>query len=225
MHERYAGDIGRFNRTYGSALASFEALERAAGWRLSVDPSNRAETADNMAFLERVVDRYYTVAVRAIRRHDPNHLIVGDKLNGNTDAPDAIVKLAARHMDLIFYQMYGYWEEQKPLLDRWSRLAGKPLFNGDSSYSVPYDQMPDPYGPHCRDQEERAQRAWEFGANAFARPDFVGWSWCGWMDGLKTQQKDKQHSGLQDPWGRYYKPVTDALRRVSGNMYEMARKG
>mgnify|MGYP001586340862 CR=1 FL=1 len=223
MRERYRGAVAGFNRAYSARFESFEALEQAVNWRPQADPANAAETADNLFFLDRVVDRYYSVAVAAIRKYDRDHLIVGDKLNANTDTPDSIVKLAARHMDLVFYQMYGYWEEQKPIIERWSRLTGKPLFNGDSSYSVPYEQMPNPYGPHCRDQRERAQRTLEFGRNAFARPDFVGWSWCGWMDGLKTNQPEKQHSGLQDPWGRYYTPATDALKRISASMYDIAR--
>jgi len=225
MRERYGNEVARFNRTYGTTFDSWQALERTTGWRPETDPHNTAEREDNVAFLGRVVDRYYTVAVAAIRRYDRHHLIVGDKLNGNTDPQDAIVKLAAQHMDLIFYQMYGYWEEQKPLLDRWSRLTGKPMFNGDSSYAVPYDDMPNPYGPHCRDQQERARRFREFGENAFARPDFVGWSWCGWIDGLKSHQKEKQHSGLQDPWGRYYRPLTDAMAAFSARMYDIARGG
>jgi hypothetical protein len=129
-------------------------------------------------------------------------------------------------MDLIFYQMYGYWEEQQPLLDRWSRIASKPLFNGDSSYAVPYEEMPNPYGPHCKDQQERARRFKDFAQNAFARKDFVGWTWCGWMDGLKTQrqQSEKQHGGLQTPKGKFYPPLTNAMEDFAPRMYEIARR-
>jgi hypothetical protein len=225
MRERYGGEIARFNGAYATAFESWEALERATRWRPDTDRSNAHEAADNLAFLARVVDRYYTVAVAAIRKYDRNHMIVGDKLNANTDPQDALVKLAGRHMDLVFYQMYGHWEEQKPLLDRWSRLTGRPMFNGDSSYALPYKEMPNPYGPHCRDQQERARRFREFGENAFARPDFVGWSWCGWIDGLSSHQKEKQHSGVQDPWGRCYQPLTGAMASFSARMYDVARAG
>jgi hypothetical protein len=224
MRELYGGDITRFNVVYGTAFSSFEALEHALNWRPQTDANNALETRDNLFFLERVVERYYAVAVASIRRYDPNHLVLGDKLNGNTDTPDSIVRLAGRHADLVFYQMYGFWEEQKPKLDAWSRLTGKPLFNGDSSYAVPYDQMPDPYGPHCASQQDRARRFLEFGENAFARSDFVGWTWCGWIDGLKAQQQEKQHSGVQDPWGNYYRPLTQAMAGFSNRLYDLARR-
>lgn len=225
MRGFYHGNIQEFNLAYGTRFASFDALRQAVNWRPTVDASNEKEKRDNNAFLLRVIDRYYEVAVAAIRKHDPNHLIVGDKLNGNTDTPDEIVALAARHADLVFYQMYGYWEEQKPKLDAWSKLTGKPLFNGDASYAVPYDQMPNPYGPHCRTQEERARRFDDFAKNAFARKDFVGWTWCGWIDGWKTQrqQAEKQHGGLQTPWGEYYQPLTDAMGRFAPRIYDIAK--
>jgi len=60
-------------------------------------------------------------------------------------------------MDCLFYQSYGCYGEQQAAMDRWSELTGKPLFNGDSSYSVPNETMPNPLGPHCESQEERAR--------------------------------------------------------------------
>lgn len=72
-------------------------------------------------------------------------------------------------------------------------------------------------------QQERAARFLEFGENAFARSDFVGWTWCGWIDGLKAQQQEKQHSGVQDPWGNYYRPLTQAMAGFSNRLYDLAR--
>lgn len=222
MHKLHGGDIIAFNRAYGASFSSFEELQRTKSWRPRADPQNRTETRDNLAFLEKVVDRYYSVAAAAVRRYDPNHLIVGDKLNGNTDPQDALVKLAGKHMDVLFYQMYGHWEEQRPLVDRWSSLTGKPLFNGDSSYAVPYPEMPNPYGPHCASQQDRARRFTEFAEHAFARPDFVGFTWCGWIDGLAAYQREKQHGGLQTPCGGHYQPLTSAMARFSERMYFIA---
>ena len=109
-------------------------------------------------------------------------------------------------MDLVFYQGYGYYSEQRDALDRWSRLTGKPLFNGDSAFSVPSEQMPCPLGPHCRDQQDRDRWSVDFAEQALARSDFVGWNHCGWMDGWKSipGKEVRQHSGLQDPFGRLH---------------------
>lgn len=224
LRELYGDDIQAFNRTYDAAFDSFDALCRAVGWRLEVDPENAGEQRDNARFLEQIVDRYYTIAIDALRSVDPHHLILGDKLNGNTGVPDEIVRVVGRHVGALFYQFYATFADQEPLLDRWPALADVPLFNGDSSYSVPNERMPHPNGPHCANQEERARVSDAFARRAFARAEFVGWNWCGWMDSWKTYpgQEARQHSGLQDPFGRHYRPMVETFSRFSAEMYDVA---
>ena len=225
VRQIYGGDIAAFNSAYRTGFGSFDALAGASGWRPRTDPANPDETRDNHRFLTRVVERYYQVATRSIRRYDRNHLILGDKLNGNTDTPDSIIGLAGRYMDVIYYQTFGAYAEQKPHLDRWARVTRKPFFNGDSSYSVPTPEMPDPYGPHCKDQQERARRSLEFAESAFARPDFVGWSHCGWMDGSTSLpgQSFKQHAGLQTAMGVYHEPMRRAFADFSERLCVVAK--
>jgi hypothetical protein len=220
VEEHHGGDIEHFNAAYDAEFESFDALAAATNWRPDVDPGNDAELRDNAAFLERVVERYYEVTTAAIRRHDPNHLILGDKLNGNTGVPDAIVSIVGSHVDVLFYQWYSHYDEQQTVLDRWRDLTGKPLFNGDSSFSVPDENMPVPLGPHCADQEQRAQAFTQYATSAFARPDFVGWNWCGWMDSWEVSQPGRQHSGVQTAFGEHYEPLRSAMAEFSAGMYD-----
>ena len=224
VRELYSDDIAKFNAAYGTGFASFGALASAVDWRPDADLDNADETRDSTEFLKRVVERYYQETTRAIRKYDPNHMILGNKINGNVNTPDFIIELADRYMDLIFYQTFGYYDEQKEHLDRWAKVTGKPFFSGDSSYSVPGEGMPDPYGPHSKDQQERARVSLEFAEKAFARPDFVGWSHCGWMDSSTELpgQDIKQHSGLQDIRGKYHEPMLEALSDFSRRMYDIA---
>jgi hypothetical protein len=224
LRQRYRDHIEDFNRAYGTAFPDFAALTAAAAWRPESDPSNAAEREDNAAFLSDVVDRYYTTAVAAIRRHDANHLILGDKLNGNTDGADTVMPIVSRYTDVVYYQAYGSWDEQRRLVDRWAAATGKAVWNGDGGFSVPTPMMPNPYGPHCRTQAERARRLSELGANAFRHPAFVGWHVCGWMDMWKTFEgkQHKQHAGLQTVHGEAYPPVRAALARLSARMYDLA---
>ena len=169
------------------------------------------------------MDRCYEVAVGAIRSFDTNHLVFGDKLNGNTNTPDEIVRLADKHMDLIFYQYYAFLEDQQELLARWTRLTDKPFFMGDSSLSVPSDEAPDPYGPHCRSEEDRAARFTRT-FDRSVRPPLLRWlePWCGWMDSWRDLQDSKQHSGLQTPFGEFHQPMARAMKAFSERMYDVA---
>lgn len=224
MRLRYDGDVRSFNRAYGVEFGSFDALLAAARWRPAADPACAEEARDNDAFLKEILERYYRAMVAVIRRHDPHHLILGDKLNGNTDTPDFAVATAARFADVVFYQWYGYYGEQKTRLDEWSRLTGKPLFNGDGSYSTPGAEMPRPLGPHSPTEEDRAARTREYAERAFARPDFIGWSYCGWMDSWKAMpgKEMRQHAGLQDPFGNRHEPMVRALKGFAARLYGVA---
>ena len=219
----HGDDVESFDAAYGTDFGSFGELQGAVEWRPLVDETNETELRDNAEFLLEVVDRYYETAVGAIRRYDGTHLILGNKLNGNTGVPDGIVRLAGKHMDLVFYQYYGRYGEQAATLDGYAELTGKAVLNGDSAYSAPDEHMGNPYGPHCRDQEERAEWFREFATQAFARPEFVGWNWCGWMDSWEERQINKQHSGIQDPFGRKYEPITGAMAEFGARMYTIAR--
>jgi len=224
MRQRYQENIGAFNKTYTTKFAKWQDLENTTNWRPDFDTRNGKELEDNNAFLEEVVDRYYSVMTTAIKRHDPNHLILGDKLNANTDAAETVAHITSKYTDLVFYQQYGRWQEQRNLLIRLSEASGKPLFNGDGGFNTPYENMPNPHGPHSMDQVHRADETILFASNAFAREDFVGWTVCGWVDTWKTMpgKQYKQHGGLMDAFGKPYQHYQDAIKSFSGRLYQTA---
>ncbi len=220
----YAGEIGDFNATYDTHFDSFDALARAEQWRPHTDLSNANETRDNIEFLQRVVRKYYQTAREAIRRYDPNHLFFGDKINANTDALDTILPVTSQLTDLVFFQMYARYEVQKPGLDRWSQRVDMPFVNGDSAYTMITDEMPRPYGPVADSLEQRIEWTEEFFRNAFARPEFVGWHYCGLIDANNRipSKVDRQHSGLMGGFGEPYAGLRDALKECSESMYRIA---
>ena len=58
----------------------------------------------------------------------------------------------------------------------------------------------------------------------FARPCYVGWNWCGWMDSWKDLQDSKQHGGLQTPFGESHEPMRKAIAEFSATMYDIATR-
>lgn len=160
------------------------------------------------------------MACEAIRAVDRNHLIFGDPLNANTGVPDEVVSVIAKHTDLIAYQYYGDYDEQSSILDGWAILTDKPFFHTDSCFSVAEEEMPDPIGPTCPDQDARARRTLDFATQAFSRPDFLGWNWCGWIDAWRGWKEDRQHSGLQDPFGNHHHPMSETLAQFGARLYD-----
>ncbi len=224
MRDIYRGSIAEFNATYSTSFDSFDALASAKNWRAHTDLSNGNETRDNVEFLKRVVAKYYQTTRDAIRRYDPNHLFLGDKLNANTDTVDTVLPITSQYTDVVLYQMYGRYEVQNPGLDRWSKAVDQPFINGDSSFTMITEFMPRPYGPVADSLKQRAKWTAEFFLQAFARPDFVGWHYCGLIDATQQvpRKQDRQHSGLLNGYGEPYPELLKAIKGCADELYEIA---
>jgi hypothetical protein len=224
IKNKYSSNIQSFNIVYGTNFKDFEELKNKADWRWTSDLQNESEQADNHSFLLKILEKCYSIETQSIKKYDPNHLILGDKLNGNTDTPKDIIEVSAKYFDLVFIQHYAFWNELEGFLNKISTVTDKPILQGDASAHVPYENMPNPYGPHCKNQEERTEKIKEMYLNAFARKDFIGWHWCGWMDSWELGgQVGKQHGGLQDPFGNFH-PVANFLKEFSKKMYSVAQQ-
>lgn len=224
MRDIYRGQIRDFNDIYDTQFGSFDALQAASNWRPDTDLSNGNETRDNIEFLKKVVAQYYQTARDAIRRYDPSHLFVGDKLNANTDSIDTVLPITAQYTDIVFYQMYARYEVQRPGLDRWSKIVDQPIINGDSAFTMITETMPRPFGPVADSLSQRAEWTAEFFLRAFARKDFVGWHYCGLIDAPNRipRKKDRQHSGLLDGYGEPYSELRKVLKSCADEMYSIA---
>ncbi|GAB6167097.1 hypothetical protein JCM19992_30970 [Thermostilla marina] len=224
IRELYRDRIEEFNTVYGTSFAAFTELLHARNWRPETDLANANETRDNVVFLQRTIEQYYRTARDAIRRYDPNHMFFGDKINANTDSLDTVLPITAKYTDVVFYQMYARYEVQEPGLDRWSRRVHKPFINGDSAFTMITEHMPRPYGPVADDVIQRAEWTEEFFRRAFARPDFVGWHYCGLIDApnLVPRKRDRQHSGLIDGFGNPYPELKRAIRACTRDLYDLA---
>lgn len=89
-------------------------------------------TADDVAFLNRIADVYYTCVVGELRKADANHLILDDRLMALPNwTPDSILVTAAKHVDVISFQPMGTRTMLRDCLDRVHRLTGKPVLLAD----------------------------------------------------------------------------------------------
>ena len=222
MKEKYT-NIQSFNLVYHTGFTSWDALLEARNWSPVKSSREIGDGEDNMAFLLDILQQYYKVAYATIRKYDSNHLIFGDIINAQTPPPDEVVSLMTGYSDVVTYQFYGDYDEQVRLIDRWSEMSGKPLFHADSSFSVPYKEMPNPIGAVCPDTATRANRFIDFATRAFPRHDFIGWNWCGWMDAWEQWKPQRQHSGLQDPFGNYHHPMPEAMSWFGSRLYDFGR--
>ena len=220
--------IEAFNRVYRTRFQSWDELFGAKNWREDVYPKSPKEKADNERFLLLCVDEYYKRAKEAFRKYNPNHLFFGDKINGNTNGMDSVLAVTSRYTDCVNFQYYAELDAHKKSMDRWSRLktVDQPILNGDSAFTVPTETMPNPFGPHCKSQGERARMTLQYMQDSLLRKDFVGWHMCGIIDTIKTMPSKEynQHQGLMTIKGDFYSEMEAALKRISENLYAYASR-
>ncbi|MBT3291216.1 MAG: hypothetical protein HN849_02875 [Victivallales bacterium] len=82
--------------------------------------------------LARTAARYYQVAHDAIRRYDPNHLILGDRYEGSALVPNQVLLAATPYMDVMCFQYFRTTGEICADFQRWHELTGKPILLADA---------------------------------------------------------------------------------------------
>lgn len=166
-----------------------------AGWDGPLEDSARA---------------YYRVATEAIRRHDPNHLILGDRYGTRAGAPDPVLDAMAEHVDVLSVQTFPgrAVDSAMTTISRWHDRTGLPVLVADTGNWCPTTMSPHRTGSEP-DQAARAE-GYELLATTFAAEDWIlGWHWCGYVE------NPQRGFGLKDPWDEPYAELVERVTQVN----------
>jgi hypothetical protein len=175
---------------------------------------------DCEAWVGECLRRYHAITAAAIRRHDPNHLILGQRFGAY---PGRVVLAACRrpHIDVCSYNTYrtrtlgeaeAYW-----------RSAGMPLLVGEYAWvSGHYIKTPPaPPKPVDLTQAEKIRQNGPPALEALvAHPAIVGYTWYRWVD-LPDQRPPFGHGlvMLEDEPNKLH---TDLLTAVNAKAESIA---
>ncbi len=219
LNRRYDGDLSRVNRAYGLGAQSFDAL--LSEDFLGINLQQYEVVRDDELFLGIIARQYYGIIGPTIRKHDPNHLIFGEKyLMG--DHPDQVLEAAMPHIDVLSLQPGdGYIpiytpgdifpeEEMRYLHD----LTGKPIFICDHQISFATERYPLAIWPyHQRANEAEAAIATErFIRRAFVEPYIIGYRRCQYIDRFSARRNAIKLGLLRDD-GTIYKLLAEHTKR------------
>jgi len=142
--------------------------------------------------------RYYSVIRDAIRRYDPNHLLLGDRYEGKQLLPDLILDAASPYVDVLSFQYFAPPEVVATDLGRWHALTGKPTLLADACAPGRDPQL---YAPMIRALREE--------------PSCIGWHVCGAY--LKNRARN---AGFRD---ERFDPIEDLIAAASEANHETLR--
>jgi hypothetical protein len=165
-----------------------------------------------------VASKYYETIVTAIRRYDSNHLILGDRYNGNKGIPSAVLRAMKPFVDVFSVQYFsGPTHEDhvtmRDALAGWHEETGKPVINADIGNWVPTKLNPN----RSMGLETQAQRASDYidaMGTLLDEPWFVGWHWCAYVENTARGW------GIKDPWDEPYTDFVDPVGDFNRAVYE-----
>jgi hypothetical protein len=152
---------------------------------------------------------YLETVVAAVRKYDPNHLILGIRFGGKP--PDEVIKLASL-FDVYSHNIYEYAPDQA-YLNKIEELTGRPILIGEFHIGAPGRGMA-PGLVQAADQEQRGVAYRYYVENAAANPAVVGTHWFEWVDEPATGRADGENYniGFVDVTDRPYTEMAEAAK-------------
>ena len=187
-----------------------------------------------MAFVEFVAERYFEITTAAIRRHDPNHLVLGCRFAG-TVYPDEVFRAAGKHCDIVSINGYAapvpdtnemrlsFRDRYYPIAETLSKLgelSGRPIMLTEWSFPAFDSGLPCLRGVGKR-FDTQAERAWAsalYARSVLSCPWVVGYDYFMWVDmpakGISFRFPEDSNYGLVREDGREYAELTRAFAEI-----------
>jgi hypothetical protein len=148
---------------------------------------------DQIAFIREVAREWYRVYHDTIRRYDPNHLLLGDRMTIHRSIiPSYVLEIMYPYVDALSFNMMGPAEQMMDNLREPLTYWDKPIFAADVGGRV-YDGKPDKSGGLVSSYEELEQFYWDHIRLGIEHPQIIGLAWCGYWE------TTVHHSGLVYP--------------------------
>ena len=199
-----------------------------------------ASPAVKLDFLRLAADTYFRVCADAIRRHDPNHLVLGARFAGLRGAHPVVWESAGKTCDLVTFNCYPWADLDRNVVltdrggtarrvaeafaARYARVK-RPMLVTEWSFPALDSGLPCTGGAGQRFQTQalRTQATALFAKTMLALPFLVGYDYFMWVDeppeGISDAFPEDSNYGLVNERGEAYGELTEmfaALHRDLG---------
>ena len=212
VQQRYA-DAAALNRAWGTNITGWDELKGG-------EPSTTdAARKDQAAWQEVVAGRYFAACKTAIRKADPNHLILGCRFAGQ--APDPVLLGLKDHVDVVSFNNYGQTAPVEALQNI-HRLTARPIMLTEFSFKAMDSGLPNTKGAGraVETQKDRADGFTRYVHGLIDLPFMVGFHWFEHADEPKEGRFDGENSnyGLVTIEDRPWDILTQCMREVNAGL-------
>jgi hypothetical protein len=226
LKSRYSNDFAAFTANWEVTASSFDDL---AGAR-QIAPKNRQAKKDAVAWSGVVADQYFKLCTETIRRHDPNHLLLGARFAERAQEP--VMAACGKYCDVVsvnHYRKTGIFDSRQ--VGAIAALAGKPVMITEYSWRALENSSgcPSTKGADVtvKTQQDRADCFRRYAKEALAQPFILGMDWFCYHDQPPAGRFDGENSnyGLVDITDQFYTTLLGAITEINaqaGQIHELS---
>ena len=235
------GGVQEINTLLGTSFVDEAAMLAASeGWdALGYEAAGQAGELVS-AFLEQTADRYFDVTTSAIRAHDPDHMVLGNREVSVTTRIE-VYRAAAPYVDLFSINNYVFFDVVTEAMltlsgsldpaDGFTALAeeiDKPILISEFGFRADDSGLPNtwpPQYPTHATQDERADAFEEYARDKHTYPWIVGYHWFQWLDQPMDGRFDGENNnfGLVSEQDEVYEVVTGRMAEVNPAVWDLLR--
>ena len=184
-----------------------------------------------------VWDRYYNIVTSAMRKHDPNHMILGTRFLTHVKNAEWVLRFAALYLDCMTINWYGQWEPNADDLQKLGERADLPMMVTEFYTKAMDAGMANTRGAGwlVPSQQDRADFYQGFTLRLLESKNFVGWHWHQYIDDdrspaviykpgtavWKDQSNIDANKGIVDIGHRPYTELVEGMAEINRNVYRL----
>ena len=215
---RHDGSVRKTAEAWGADFDSPESLRERTRENQVLASCGYRE--DHEAFAAHYVREYFRRTAEAIRRYDPNHLLLGARFGG-TPGDEVLRAIDRRHTDVLSWNCYnrGFYKRCEEMY----AATGMPQFNGEYSWIsggfLDWKKL-QLRGTFADEEKELCrQRGQGVLEEAFTHPALVGYTWYKFC--WNATAPDQPGYGLIDERGAENKFTSNLLRKVNPRLEDI----
>lgn len=217
--ERHGGSVAKLAKDWAADFDTPEKLREMTGRNLVL--ASRGYRKDHEAFAAHYTREYFRVTAEAIRRHDPNHLLLGARFGG-TPGDEVLNAMDKRHVDVVSWNCYNLGFKKR--CAEISSATGLPQLNGEYSWAsggfLDWAKL-QKRGTFTDEEKAKCRRLGQATLeDAITHPNLVGYTWYKFC--WNATAPDQPGCGLIDKNGEENIFTSSLLREVNPRLEGIA---
>jgi len=184
---------------------------------------------DKKDFIALVTERYHRIVAKAIKKYDPNHILLGGRFNAAELNYPEVFKAAGPYLDVVAVNYYRTWTPSQKQVAMWSRESGRPILITEWYVKGADSGLPNNSGAGwiVKTQKDRGLFYQNFTLGLLESKVCVGWHWFKYIDndplepGTEPSNRDS-NKGIVTSRYEPYAPLLDEMKPLNDRVYSLA---